>query len=207
VKRIIAAVAAVLAVAAVAVTVGLTFSGGSDQAQAAQRARKAASSRTAAVNRHVTVTGDYALSAADEEALAFMREEEKLARDVYDELATLYSLRTFGNISTSEAKHMAAVKDLLNAYGLDDPAAGTAQGEFDNDGLQTLYDSLVAEGRASLTAALEAGVAIEKTDIEDLRQAIAETDNPEVKAVLTNLLNASYKHLSTFERQLARFGG
>jgi hypothetical protein len=207
VKRVIAAVAAVLAVAAVAVTVGLTFSGGSDQAEAAQRARKAASSRTAAVNEHVAVTGDYALSAADEEALAFMREEEKLARDVYDELATLYSLRTFDNISTSESKHMAAVKDLLTAYGLDDPAAGMVRGEFENDELQTLYDSLVAQGRTSLTAALEVGVTIEKTDIEDLRQAIAETDNPEVKAVLTNLLNASYKHLSTFERQLARFGG
>ena len=42
-----------------------------------------------------------------------MREEEKLARDVYSELATAWDLGVFWNIAESEQQHMDAVLDLL----------------------------------------------------------------------------------------------
>jgi len=68
--------------------------------------------------------------------------------------------------------------------------------------LQKLYDDLVAKGMLSLQDALEVGVLVEETDIADLKEVIAGNEPAAVDRVLTNLLNASYKHLAAFERQL-----
>ena len=56
--------------------------------------------------------------------MLFMREEEKLARDVYLTLYDAWRLAPFANISVSEQKHMNAMLLLLRKYGLPDPAAG-----------------------------------------------------------------------------------
>jgi len=153
---------------------------------------------------HVVVTGTYALSDPDADEIAYMREEEKLAHDVYVVLAEEWGLRAFSNISSSESQHMDAVKELIDAYDLSDPAATTAAGEFQEEGLQELYDELVEKGRTSLTDALEVGILIEETDIADLERAIEATDNPEVSGVFSNLLSASQRHLVSFERLLER---
>ncbi len=54
--------------------------------------------------------------------LSHMREEEKVARDVYKELYKVWGLTIFSNIASSEQKHMDAIKTLLDRYGLEDPA-------------------------------------------------------------------------------------
>jgi hypothetical protein len=64
-----------------------------------------------------------ALSAAETSALIYVREEEKLAHDVYVTLYTQWGLPVFQNISRSEQTHTDAIKDLLDRYGLPDPAA------------------------------------------------------------------------------------
>ena len=51
-----------------------------------------------------------------------MREEEKVARDVYLEFYEIYGNVIFKNIADSEQKHMDAVLALIVGYGLDDPA-------------------------------------------------------------------------------------
>ena len=115
------------------------------------------------------------LSEKEKEALLFMREEEKLARDVYSELATVWDLGVFWNIAESEQQHMDAVLDLLEKYGIEDPALGP--GEFYNKDLQGLYNDLMAKGGLSLIEALEVGVIIEVTDIEDIENYLKLTDN------------------------------
>ena len=72
------------------------------------------------------------LSEAEANALIFMREEEKLAHDVYVALGDIWGLNIFSNISQSEATHTDAVKNLIDRYGLSDPAADKAPGEFVN---------------------------------------------------------------------------
>ena len=62
------------------------------------------------------------LTQAEIDALWFMREEEKLARDVYLVLAEKWDLGLFWNIAESEQQHMDAVLKLLKKYGLEDPA-------------------------------------------------------------------------------------
>ena len=58
------------------------------------------------------------LSDAEAATLTFMREEEKLARDVYLALYDLWSNPVFSMIASSEQKHMDAIKRQLDAYGL-----------------------------------------------------------------------------------------
>ena len=130
-----------------------------------------------------------------------MREEEKLARDVYNAFYDRYGLRVFSNIAASEQAHMNAVLTLLNRYGLADPAA-TTPGVFNNADLQALYDDLIAQGNQSLTEALRAGVLIEETDIADLQDGLALTTHADLRAVYANLLRASQNHLRAFSRQL-----
>jgi hypothetical protein len=146
------------------------------------------------------------LSAAEIEGLLYMREEEKLARDVYLTLYEKWGMRIFQNISGSEQTHMDAVKTLLDRYDLEDPAAGTVVGVFTNPTLQELYEQLIDEGSRSLADALRVGATIEEIDILDLEERIAQTDKSDIQLVYENLMRGSRNHLrafvSTLERQV-----
>ncbi|MBE0671603.1 MAG: DUF2202 domain-containing protein [Anaerolineales bacterium] len=136
------------------------------------------------------------LNAEEAAALLYMREEEKLARDVYNALFTIWGQPTFSNIASSEQQHMDQIKLLLDRYGLTDPALDL--GKFTDPSLQALYDQLVAQGSVSLTEALNVGVLIEQTDIADLQTRLAQTENADIQLVYTNLMNGSYNHLAAF---------
>ena len=68
------------------------------------------------------------LSADEIYWLTYMREEEKLARDVYLHQNSHWNMQVFGNIAFSEQWHMDAVKNLLDRYGLPDPAPVSRRG-------------------------------------------------------------------------------
>ena len=139
-----------------------------------------------------------ALTDAEKHWLTYMREEEKLARDIYVLLHGLWGSTIFDNISVSEQRHMDAIKSLLDRYGVPDPAAGNAAGVFTNDDLQTLYNDLKDRGRQSLIEALKVGVVIEETDILDLKEGIASTQRKDITKVYSNLLQGSLNHLKAF---------
>jgi hypothetical protein len=144
--------------------------------------------------------GEATLTSGEEAGLLFMREEEKLARDVYLALFDEWGLRVFDNIADSEQQHMEAVLGLILKYGLDDPALGP--GEFLNPDLQGLYYQLLAKGRLSIVDAIEVGVIIEETDIEDIDALLQETTKNDIKRVYSNLLDGSYNHLAAFNSHL-----
>jgi len=146
------------------------------------------------------------LDDTEAEGLLFMREEEKLARDVYITLYDLWGTAVFDNIASSEQTHMDAIKTLLDRYSLEDPAAGQGVGEFTNPDLQALYDQLVAQGSQSLVEALRVGAAIEEIDILDLQEYIAQTDNADLQQVYQSLLQGSENHLRAFVSVLERQG-
>jgi hypothetical protein len=146
------------------------------------------------------------LSGADIDSLTYMREEEKLARDVYLYLHDKWGSRIFDNISASEQTHMDAIKTLLDKYGLDDPAAENDLGVFKNSKLQVLYTELIEGGSGSLIAALKVGVFIEITDISDLTVGIAETERRDIERVYTNLRKGSQNHWDAFCSNLVKLG-
>lgn len=138
------------------------------------------------------------------EGLIRMREEEKLARDIYLALYARWGKRVFSNIIQSEQRHMDAIKRLLDRYQLQDPAAGKDVGVFESDEIQKLYDDLAAEGSSSLESAFKVGVAVEKLDIQDLSLLLGKTDHADIRTVYKNLLSASRRHLKAFNFQIER---
>jgi len=148
--------------------------------------------------------GGSQLTQAEIAGLIFMREEEKLARDSYLTLYAKWHMPIFSKIASSEVMHMSRVKDLLDRYGLPDPAAGKPVGAFTDPVLQQLYDDLIARGSQSPTEALKVGVLIEEVDIRDLQHYLSLTKKADITNVYTALMNASYHHLSAFNSQLGR---
>jgi hypothetical protein len=147
------------------------------------------------------------LTPAEIAGLTFMREEEKLARDVYLALDDAWNLQVFANIARSEQNHMDAVGTLLTRYGLPDPAAGNAPGEFTHPDLQALYDQLVAQGGQSLGEALRVGATIEEIDIRDLHEQLPGVRHSDIRRVYEQLEQGSENHLRAFVSTLERQTG
>ena len=154
---------------------------------------------SSAQNRGIIVLGP--ITDAEAATLQSMREEEKLARDVYLTLYAQGQVQAFLNIAASEQNHMDALKKRLDAHGLADPVAGLGVGVF-TAAFQPLYDELVARGSASLPAAYQVGVEIETMDIADLQAALGETKRSDLVRVYNNLLAGSYNHLAAFNKLL-----
>ena len=137
------------------------------------------------------------LSEAEQETLLFMREEEKLARDVYIVLYKSWNKNIFKNISSSEQQHMDAILKKIKIFGLTDPNSSKI-GSFINLDLQKLYNELIYQGRLSYNDALTVGATIEDRDILDLMNAIKGTKNLALKTTYQNLLEGSKNHLRAF---------
>jgi hypothetical protein len=143
------------------------------------------------------------VSSAEAEGLYYMREEEKLAHDVYTVLYSSTGQNIFNNISDSEQTHTDAIKALIERYSLIDPVTDITVGVFQNTTLQGLYDSLVAQGSASLIDALIVGAIIEEVDIIDIQTELdTNVDNQDIALVYENLLKGSRNHLRSFIKNL-----
>ena len=162
--------------------------------------------------------------------LEFMREEEKLARDVYMELGAMYPKhRIFGKIDDSEQKHTNAVKAMINKYGLDDPNTNDNVGVFTGEDygwyfIEKFY-LLVERVFISELEALYVGAFIEELDMMDINQCpqvIVETenginditecgkiytDNSDVSNLYATLLDGSDSHLEGYVRNIEKYIG
>lgn len=138
--------------------------------------------------------------------LLFLREEEKLARDVYLFSYEKYKFEIFKNISNSEQQHMNSVLQLLNKYNIQDPIS-VEIGVFNNQTLQNMYNQLVAKSSISLLDALIVGNQIEDLDINDLTLNELRTNKLDLLSVYSSLKCGSKNHLRSFYSQLLQQGG
>ena len=145
---------------------------------------------------------DIKISKEENEGIQLMREEEKLAHDVYVFLFDKWGIPVFNTISNSEIRHFNAIGFLIESFNLEDPSINL-EGEFTNEELQQLYDSLIEKGERSVDDAFQVGAFIEETDIEDLQNLISKTSNDTIRQIYTYLLRASGNHLRAFIWQLA----
>jgi len=140
------------------------------------------------------------------EDLTFLREEEKLARDVYLTLYDVWGLTVFSKISSSEQRHMDRVAETLTAFGLPDPVADDAVGAFTNPEIAGLFEELVSDGLEDEVAALTVGAIIEDLDIHDIQNMAARTDDPTALATYESLECGSHNHMRAFMEQLRTRG-
>jgi len=148
------------------------------------------------------IVADAELTDAEAEGLISMREEEKLACDVYLALYEVWDMPIFNNIAAAETKHTASVLGLIDAYGLVDPVTDDTPGVITDPAFAALYTDLVAQGSESLVDALLVGALIEDLDIFDLQEWLELTDNPDIERVYENLLAGSENHMRAFFGQL-----
>lgn len=146
------------------------------------------------------------ITPADEAGIVKMREEEKLARDVYLTLANKYDLKVFHNIAKAEQTHMDAIGALMDKYEIKDPVTDDTVGVFSDPEMQQLYDELVAKGSQSTKDALLVGATIEDLDIYDLDDLMKETNNSDIKLVYGHLTWGSENHMRAFTRNLDEIG-
>lgn len=146
------------------------------------------------------------LSDEEKEDLLQLREEEKLARDVYLYSYEKYGLSIFNNISDSEQTHMNRVLQILENYNLSDPA-GSDTGVFNNQELQNLYNSLTARVDTSELEALLVGAEIEDLDIKDIQDFLQRTTKTDISNMYENLMCGSRNHLRSYYSQITTNGG
>lgn len=147
--------------------------------------------------------GDGVVTEALTEDLQFLREEEKLARDVYTTLYGKWHLIQHNNISRSEQTHTTRVAATLTSLGLEDPVQDDSVGVFVNPEFGKLYTDLVATGQQGETQSLEVGATIEDLDIRDIEQMKGRTDDAGVLAMYGSLQCGSRNHLRAYTSQLA----
>ncbi len=154
----------------------------------------------------VKVSDTGVLTSAEKAGLIMMREEEKLARDVYSVLADEWGVRIFSNIAASEQTHMNVMGALLSKYSLPDPIKDDTVGVFTDSHLQDLYNDLTKRGLTSRAEAFQVGATIEDLDIYDLEELLAKTDKVDIIQAYQNLQKGSRNHLRAFTRQIERSG-
>lgn len=147
------------------------------------------------------------LSIHEISSLIYVREEEKVARDVYIALYEKWQMPVFSSISTSEQSHMDAMLVMIEKFDLTDPVGSNPPGVFTNAELQALYNELVAKGSVSLMEGLKVGATIEDLDLYDLQERLTKIHHEDVRLVFENLLKGSRNHLRAFYSNILLLGG
>ena len=148
------------------------------------------------------------LSKQEVKDLLFMYEEEKMAHDVYVALFDKWDLQVFQNISQAEQRHMMVVKSHIEEHDIAKfkHIDKRTTGEFHDQKIQQLYDELIETGMKSEIDALKVGAKIEEVDIQDLDQAMANTQHSEIISSYTYLREGSARHLNAFVRNMSNRG-
>jgi len=145
------------------------------------------------------------LSQQEKDDLTVLREEEKLARDVYLYSYDKYGTSIFNNIASSEQKHMDKILTLLVKYNLPD-IASTQRGVFNNTMLQTLYNDLTTQADISLVEAFTVGAIVEDLDIKDIEDFIGRTSVPDILDAYDKLSCGSRNHMRSYTKELTANG-
>ena len=220
----------VLNKALVNVFVGLAMIAGASSAMAKGGRFISASTYVDADTSTDVVTDGIVLDVNEQTHLVFMREEEKLARDVYLTLGTMYPDSViFGKIDDSEQKHLAAVKTMLEKYGVEDPNTNDNIGAFTGEDygwyFTEKFNLLVERASISELEALYVGAFIEELDMMDINQCpevIVETDNgindvsecgkiytdnSDISNLYGSLLDGSDSHLEGYVKNIEKYIG
>lgn len=154
------------------------------------------------------LNSSFNLNITEEEkaGLILMREEEKLARDVYRYLGEKWGTNIFFNIAESEQTHTDAIKILLDRYGIEDPIKDDSLGEFTSPEMFKLFEELTQKGEVSLVSAITVGAIIEDLDIRDLEVLLSQTTKEDIVLAYKNLQKGSRNHLRAYSKNLDRRG-
>jgi len=147
-------------------------------------------------------------NSAIQNSLAYMYDEERLAKEVYLAIYQRQPVQQLSKIaSKAEGKHIDAVKDLAQRYGVATPYQQA--GRYRSSHIQSLYNELYAKGIRSQKDALEVGCIVEVVDVDDLNKYISEAQQANAQDVVQTydfLRKGSYNHYWAFDKGLKQIG-
>lgn len=138
------------------------------------------------------------LGEAEIAGLVYMIEEEKMAMDLYDSFAEQTGSAIFDKISDSELRHMSSLIQVAEAADVDLSFLSSEAGVFSDARIQQLYDSLLDQGSESFADAIDVGILVEMTDIEDLQSYTNGDEVGLLGGVYAKLEAGSEHHLAAF---------
>jgi len=148
------------------------------------------------------------ISNETKQSIAYMYDEERLAKEVYLSIYQKQPVRQLSKIaSKAETRHIDAVKNLAQRYGIPTPTQKV--GKYQHKQIESLYNKLYTKGIRSQKDALEVGCIVEVTDIDDLDKFItqAQKDNAQdIVQIYDFLRNGSYNHYWAFDKGLKQLG-
>ncbi len=144
-----------------------------------------------AVEHIPELAGAIPLNTREAETLVLMREDEKLARDVYHAFYTYWRQASWLEAMQRRQARMNRIASLLQQYELPDPLPDTRPGSFPSPELAELYTQLVKRGAQSYIDAVDVCIQIEQLDIADLQAAILESRHETLDQSYQVLLESS----------------
>lgn len=146
------------------------------------------------------------LTADEIEFLYAIREDEKVARDLYLAFSAKYPKVTqISKIATAESSHIACVEAVLDYYEIEYPALG-ANGVFEDATRQAFYNELVDKS-STLIEASSTMALVEEETIFAYKSVQGQIANANISLIVTNMIKASSNHLRATVRHIKALGG
>lgn len=146
------------------------------------------------------------LTADEIEFLYAIREDEKLAHDLYKAFSAKYpTAAPISKIATAEASHVACIEAMLDYYEIAYPTL-SANGVFEDPTRQARYNELVNKS-STLVEAFSTMARVEDETIFAYQSVQGQIINVNISLVVANMIKASSNHLRATVRQVITLGG
>ena len=131
-------------------------------------------------------------------------DEARMAYQLYTELFKVHpEIKIFKNIIAEQKRHFSELVKYAKAN-YPDMRTGQLNGRFLVRETEKLYKEWLKEGKVSSEKAVEAGIELEKMDIEDITNFLNLKPRSELADILRRLKRGSKMHLAAFRRYKTR---
>lgn len=141
------------------------------------------------------------LSPGEADQLAYLREFEWMAADVYQYFLALHPLPLFQNIGMNALNNSEMAHLLLMRNNLTDPARPHIPGKYMDTTLISRYNRLIGKGKLSQDDALLACLSLEEFALQKVMLFKLKATHPEMATLLEMLARSSRNHLRSLWRR------
>jgi len=144
-----------------------------------------------------TTTNDYeigVLSKEEKTDIQKLREEEKLARDIYIKAYNTYEYFAFVNLYKGEQIHMDNLLNLEMQYMVEDIILPDT-GKYVDESIQNFYNNHLSQITTSATDAFKVGMTTEEMIIYDIQNFENNTEEADILKVYSKIKCWSRNHL------------
>lgn len=131
-----------------------------------------------------------------------INEGEKLSRDVYTKMSSLWNDELFVSLREQEEEHKKEIETLLTRYLLGSYVSLGAEGEFNSADTKQLYLEIITEGELSIINALTVSAKTEELEIRDLRIAQSLSQRADILGIYQKLESHSKENLKLINQHL-----